>query len=92
MYLRNICLHFIQYHKHNQGISEASITTACPLSSLYKKEIFDFISKKFKLKIELKEKVDPSIIGGFILRIEDQQINASLNTQLNKIKRELINS
>ena len=52
----------------------------------------NYIQKKFRVQIELKEQVNPSIIGGFMLRIEDQQINASIRSQLNKIKRELINS
>jgi F-type H+-transporting ATPase subunit delta len=42
------------------------------------------------MKIELEEKVNPSIIGGFILRIEDQQIDASIQSQLRKIQRELV--
>ncbi len=92
MYLFNICHYFITYFKQERGIKEASITTASKLSSSHKKEVLDFIANKFKIKIELKEQVNPAIIGGFILRIDDQQINASLEMQLNKIKRELINT
>ncbi len=92
MYLFNICHYFISYYKEKRGIKEATITTANPLSTAHRKEVLDFITKKFKIKIELKEQVNPAIIGGFVLRIEDQQINASLGAQLNKIKRELINS
>ncbi len=90
MHLINICHYFINYYKERRGMKEVEITTAKPLSATHKKEILDFITKKFKIKIELSEQLNPSIIGGFILRIEDQQINASLEAQLNKIKRELI--
>jgi F-type H+-transporting ATPase subunit delta len=86
-----MCHYFNSYYKKKIGIKEASITTAGKLSASHKKEILNFITKKFKVKIELKEQINPSIIGGFVLRIEDQQINASLEAQLNKIKRELIN-
>lgn len=92
IYLKRICLHFISYYKQNQGIKEAVITTAIPLSETHKNEIYAFITKKFKVNIELTEKVDPSIIGGFVLRIGDQQINASIHAQLNKIRRELIHT
>jgi len=92
MYLRSICYYFISYYKQNQGIKEAEITTAQPLGNQHRDDIFAFISKKFKMKIELSEKVNPDIIGGFVLRIEDQQINASLQAQLNKIRRELIHT
>ena len=50
------------------------------------------MTRHFSARIELREQVDPSIIGGFVLRVEDQQINASIAAQLNKIKRELVNS
>lgn len=91
-FLPDICRNFISEYKHKLGIKEASITTATVLGEEYKKQIYDYITSKFNIKIELSEKVDPAIIGGFILRIEDEQVNASIQAQLNKIKRELINS
>jgi F-type H+-transporting ATPase subunit delta len=90
--LPQICQYYIDEYKIKLGIKEAFLYTAHPLSEEYKKQIHDFISKKLKLNIELQSNIDPSMIGGFILRIEDQQINASLKSQLKKIKRELINS
>jgi len=90
-YLKNICYYYIYYHKTRMGIQEAEITTARPLKNEHRNEILQYISKQLKTKIELSEKIDPKIIGGFILQIENQQINASLSSQLEKIKRELIN-
>lgn len=92
MHLKHICLHYIRYNKQNQGIKEAMITTAIPLAKEHKEELRKFITKKFKINIDLTEKVDPEVIGGFVLRIEDQQINASILAQLNKIRRELIHT
>jgi F-type H+-transporting ATPase subunit delta len=74
------------------GIQEGSIITAIALDEKYKEKINELIRKKFKIEIDLEEKVDPSIIGGFVLRIEDQQIDASISSQLKKIKTHLINS
>jgi len=91
-FLPQICRHYIDEFKLKQGIKEAFIYTAKPLEVKYKEQLLEFIRKKLKLNIELKNEVDPSIIGGFVLRIEDQQINASIKSQLKKIKRELINS
>jgi F-type H+-transporting ATPase subunit delta len=90
MHLKSICLHYLQFFKSLMHIKEAVITTAVPLSSEYISEIHEFFTRKFKMKIELEEKVNPSIIGGFILRIEDQQIDASIQSQLRKIQRELV--
>jgi F-type H+-transporting ATPase subunit delta len=91
-HLKNICLHFIQFYKSLFHIKEGILTTAIALSPNLKDEIFNYITKKFKMKLDLSEKVDPSIIGGFILRLEDQQIDASLKTQLKRIERELIHN
>jgi len=55
-----------------------------------KKQISDFISGTFKTKVELKEVIDTDIIGGFMLRIEDKYIDASIRNKLHKIKKELL--
>lgn len=90
--LGGICRYIIRLIKQKSGIQDAVLTTAQKLPEKHKKEIFEFVTKKFKLNLDMQEKIDPEIIGGYILRIEDQQIDASLKNQLNKIKRELINS
>jgi F-type H+-transporting ATPase subunit delta len=92
IYLKNICLFFSQYYKSFFRIKQGILTTAIELAPKFKEEIFNFITRKFRMKVELSEKIDPSIIGGFVLRIEDQQIDASIKTQLKKIKRELIHT
>jgi F-type H+-transporting ATPase subunit delta len=91
-FLPDVCRNFISEYKQKLGIKEASIITANALGEELRKQIFNYITSTFGIKIELEEKVDPSIIGGFILRIEDEQVNASIQGQLNKIKRELVNS
>jgi len=40
-------------------------------------------------EISLENSIDPSIIGGFILRIGDLQYNASVAHQLEQLEREL---
>ena len=91
-YLEGICRNFLTHYKAEQGIKEASITTAYEIPEEVKEQIHSFVTKYFNAKVELQQLVDPSILGGFVLRVEDQQINASIASQLNKIKRELINS
>lgn len=92
VFLKEICLQVLRLYRHEEGTHEAVITTAQSLDNDHRQLILDYITKKFRKKVELSEKVDPAIIGGFVLRIADQQINASLKSQLQKIQRELINS
>ena len=92
MYLGDICRNFLSQHKHHMGIKEAVITTAIELEDKHKKEILDSVSRLFESKIDLKAEVDESVIGGFKLRVEDQLIDASISSKLQKIKQELINT
>ncbi len=52
-----------------------------------KKQITELISGIFKTKVELKEIVDIDIIGGFVLRVEDNLIDASVRAKLRKIEK-----
>jgi F-type H+-transporting ATPase subunit delta len=55
-----------------------------------KKQMTELISEVYSTKVELEEKIDPEIIGGFILRIDDNYIDASIRNKLRKIKKELL--
>jgi F-type H+-transporting ATPase subunit delta len=83
---------FIHETKKFKGITESVLTTAVRVDDKVKKQITDLISEGFKTKVELKENIDPEIVGGFILQIDDNYIDASIRNKLRKIKKELIGS
>lgn len=91
-YLPSICLNYIQQYKKKRNIREAVISTAQLLSEIHKGEIQKFINKKFKIDVDLTNIVEESLIGGFKLRIDDKQIDATIASKLKKIRTELINS
>jgi F-type H+-transporting ATPase subunit delta len=72
-----------------RGITQTFLTTAVPVNDKIRKQITDLISSVFKTKVELKENIDSRIIGGFILRINDNFIDASVKNKLRKIKKGL---
>ena len=59
------------------------------------KQTLDQILSKLKSQVEgdfeVTEEVDPSLIGGFVVKMEDKQFDASVSTQLNRMKQELAN-
>ncbi|MEK6479112.1 ATP synthase F1 subunit delta [Catalinimonas sp. 4WD22] len=71
----------IQYRQH-QGIVKANVTTPMPLNDVLRKKFIDMVASQTGKKIELEEKVDPSIIGGYVLKIGDQQIDNSVKAKL----------
>ena len=72
-----------------RGITETNLTTAVPVNDNIRKQIIDLISKIFKTKVELKENIDSGIIGGFILKVNDNYIDASVRNKLRIIKKGL---
>ena len=86
-YLYEIAKVFQQQYNDSKGIVEASVTTVSPLSAASKKEIkalLDDITNKSE--VELIENVDPDLIGGFILKIGDKQIDDSVSGKLRELK------
>ena len=72
-----------------RGITETFLTTAVPVDETIRKSVTDLISSIFKTKVVLKETVDSDIIGGFILKIDDNYYDASIKNKLRKIRAEL---
>jgi F-type H+-transporting ATPase subunit delta len=91
-YIPSISRDFIHDTKKFKGITDSVLTTAAPVDDKVRKQITELISDVFKTNVELKETIDPEIIGGFILQVDDSYIDASIKNKLRKIKKELIGS
>jgi F-type H+-transporting ATPase subunit delta len=72
-----------------KGITQMTIISAVPLSEDVKAKILAKTKSLATGSVEVSEKVDPSIIGGFIVRTDDKQIDASVANQLNNLKQRL---
>ena len=85
-HIPGICRNFLSLCREGQGIKSAVVTTASGISPETLKNVQAIMEKEFNTKIELTEKISPSIIGGMILRVDDKQLDASITTQLKRIK------
>jgi F-type H+-transporting ATPase subunit delta len=82
--------YFINQVKEYKGIGIANITTAIELSKNQKDEIEKkLLSTTDYNKFEMYFKVDPSIIGGMIIRIGDRVVDSSVKTKLYGLTRDL---
>ncbi len=79
-----------QYDEMN-GVEVATVTTAFPITAELEAKILAKAATISSKKITIQNTVDPSIIGGFILRIGDKQYNASVSNRLQELKREFSN-
>ena len=87
----DIASSFIQlYNKHN-NIKEATIITASPINNQLESKILSMINIKDAKSVNLTNVVNPNIIGGFIIRFDGKEYNASVKQNLNNLKTELTN-
>jgi len=87
--LDEISQEFLSQYRVLKGIKKAFVKSASPLTESAKAEITEIVKKKYNQTIELEEKVDESLIGGYILRVDDLQIDNSVKSHLNSIKNSL---
>lgn len=89
--LNAIAVEYSRVFDESNGIEVAKVTTAIPMDAALEAKVLAKVSTLSDKKITIENIVDPSIIGGFILRIGDQQYNASVANRLQVLKRELSN-
>jgi F-type H+-transporting ATPase subunit delta len=88
-YLPAIARVFVHNTLIHEGITESVLTTALKVDPNVKKQVSDLIADLFKTKVVLKEIIDESIIGGFVLKIGDNYIDSSVRNKLRIIQKEL---
>jgi F-type H+-transporting ATPase subunit delta len=83
-----------QYHglfDELSGVQVAKVTTAFPITPELEAKVLAKIKEFSNKTVTIQNIVDESIIGGFVLRIGDKQYNASVASQLQTLRRELLN-
>jgi F-type H+-transporting ATPase subunit delta len=93
LYLPEVITAFIDQYKQQKGIHTIKLTTAVPITEEVKKQIVEQVQGQTKISnIDLKTSVNEEIIGGFVLEMGDQLIDASVAYDLNKIKAQFLNN
>jgi F-type H+-transporting ATPase subunit delta len=85
--LAGIAKEFHNAYNTYKGIGKASVITAVPLDSKLRSE-FEKLVRNYsnKKSVELIEKVDHDMIGGFVLNVGDRQIDASIKNKIKTLK------
>lgn len=91
-FIADITRNFIDLYRKDKNIKSALLTTAEEVGEKTRNEFINIIKKIYNSEVELATIVNKDIIGGFVLRVEDKQIDTSVAYQLKEIKRELINT
>ncbi|MCK3683725.1 ATP synthase F1 subunit delta [Maribellus sp. YY47] len=90
VFIPGICRNFLDLSKKDQNIRSALLTTASEVSPATIQKIQELLEKELDATIELSTQVNPEILGGMVLRLDDKQYDASVASQLKKIKQSLL--
>ena len=89
--LASIATEYNRLYDESNGVEVAKVTTAFPITPELETKVLAKIATFSNKKITIENIVDPTIIGGFILRVGDKQYNASVASKLGELKREFAN-
>lgn len=92
VHIPGISRNFLALTRKDQNIKSATLITATKMTEETISKIGELMEKQLKTKVELSSEVDPEIIGGMVIRIDDKQYDASVATQIKKIKQKLLES
>ena len=90
VFIPAMCRNILSLIRKEKNIKTAVITTAQALDEKLLDKAKRILEEELKTKIELSAKVNSQLIGGLILRIDDKQYDASILTQLKKLKQEML--
>ena len=88
--LADISRHYEKIFKQEHGIQSVMISSAVPINDTARSAIVSSIEKTLETKAEVSSRENPELIGGFVIRVEDQQYDASVKAQLAAIKKKLL--
>ena len=86
--LDTISEEFTKLYHNAHNIKLVNITTAQPLSEKLKDKIVAMLEEQTHATIELHEFVYPDLIGGFVIKMDDQYFDSSILSRFNKLKQE----
>ena len=86
--LGEIAKQYTIIYDFHKGTQSAIVTTAVPLTDSLKEKILSKVKNIVGKKVSIENIIDPSLIGGFILRVGDKQFDASISGEMNDLRRQ----
>ena len=82
---------FIEQYRAANGLKVGKLLTAMPVPGL-KDRLQSILGEKTGSSVFLEEEINPVILGGFVLDVDDLRMDASIEGQLQLLQRKLIDS
>jgi F-type H+-transporting ATPase subunit delta len=84
--LNKIVNAFTKVYLAEENMSEATVITAREISEALLAKIKKWLESLSQTSVSLKKEVDPSLLGGLVVRQNDTIMDASLKTKLKKLQ------
>jgi F-type H+-transporting ATPase subunit delta len=88
--LKRIMLSYRKLYRDTYGIINACVESPEGISKKNEEGIKRFLSNSFNKEVEFEFTLNPSLIGGFILTIEDKLLDKSVKGELIKLNKKLM--
>lgn len=88
-FLMRMLQFFVDRYREIKGLKVGRLVTALPVPGLEEK-LKHVVHERTGFDLILEESVNPDIIGGFILEVDDLRMDASVEAQFRRIRSELI--
>lgn len=88
--LQYIALRFIDLYREKFNIQRGKLVTAVAIDEATEQQLIGRIQKMIKTNVEMESEVDPGIIGGFILTLNEFRWDASIAGELARIRNQFL--
>ena len=88
--LADVARSFINMYEDLKGIKRAYMVSATGMDDSSKQQLQQQLNVLFKANVQMTAETNPDLIGGFILRVGDQQYDASLSSALQRMRKTVI--
>lgn len=88
--LNLVLLDFSTLYRRHKDLRQVVVQTAVPVDKDLRAQLKKMVEDQFACRAELDCKVDPELMGGLILRMDDRQLDGSVRGQLRAMKKKLL--
>ncbi len=85
-YIPFICDAYHDTYQAYKNILTVQLTTATEANDKLRQDVIGKMKLATKMNIELQEKVQEKVVGGFVLHFKDYQYDATILSELNKLR------
>lgn len=87
--LPEIQRNFHDRYEKKKGVQEVEMVSAVSLSAAFLEKLKIMLTKKLRSEIRLIPRIDPNLLGGFVLRFAGKEIDCSFKNRLHEIRQQL---